>query len=532
MKGLIFILITFLIIGSSSCEKFLYKKDPTATTFDEFYNTEEDLRRVIYSSYWDFFTTSSKRQLIFYMKEGRSDNAYARVAGDYHQEIANGTMNSNSPLTAYYWTHNYQHIGRENEFIANAHVPYVEDENVRTKYINVLKGLRIWHYFILTFNYGDIPFVLHEVNLEEAKRPATPQEQIVDTLLEKAQIVANNLPSEQYTTNAYMFNKYSLLALTMRYALYFKRYELAAKLAKEIIDSHHYELYPNYGDLFNYNADKTNKEFIMFADADSRGGSATNSFQYLGPHFRTGNGQSYCVPTKALVDAYWTLQGRPIDKDPLHSKEEYELNPHLNRDPRYSASIMGQGDIFSGEKIDIYDESSPMYHLDERSSRTGYWFKKFVDPSDAFRSSGRLRFPLLRYAEVLLTYAEAKIMLNDVDDLAKKCINQIRERAGLDMSVADVRLKQRSQEEWIKLIRNERRIELAGEGLRYADIKRWRIAEDVLNQPALGHTRKVNGHLESIKVEDRSFTAPTQYLWPINEAMLKINPNLKQNPGY
>lgn len=531
MKTFIFIFIAFLLVGGTSCKKFLYKKDPTATSFDEFYNTEEDLRRVIYSSFLDFYTTVSKRQLIFYMKEGRSDNAYARVADDYHQIIANGSMNSNSPLTAYYWTQNYQHIGRENEFIANADVPYVEDENVRKKYVNILKGLRIWHYFMLTFEYGDIPFVLHQVNLEEAKRPATPREKIVDTLLNLGQEVANNLPPDEYTTDAYMFNKYSFLALIMRYALYFKKYELAAKLAKEIIDSHKYELYPNYGDLFNYNADKTNKEFIIKMDMASHGNSGTNSFRDLGPHFRTGPGQSYCVPTKALVDAYRTLQGNPIDKDPLHSKEEYELTPSLNRDPRYAASIMGQGDLFYGEKIDIYDEASPMYYLAERASRTGYWFRKFVDPSDAFKGSGNMDFPLLRYAEVLLSYAEAKIMLNDVDDLAKECINKIRNRAGLDMSVADVTLTQRSQEEWIELIRNERRIELAGEGLRYADIIRWGIADKVLNQPVLGNTRKVGGTLKSLKVEDRSFSE-NQYLWPINESMLKINPNLKQNAGY
>src|SRR5690554_4759491 len=77
-----------------------------------------------------------------------------------------------------------------------------------------------------------------------------------------------------------------------------------------------------------------------------------------------------------------------------------------------------------------------MYYQNLRASRTGYWFRKFVDESDAFKSGGNMHFPLLRYAEVLLTYAEAKIMLNQVDDLTKKCINDIRRRAGLDMSVA------------------------------------------------------------------------------------------------
>lgn len=143
-------------------------------------------------------------------------------------------------------------------------------------------------------------------------------------------------------------------------------------------------------------------------------------------------------------------------------------------------------------------------------------------------------FPLLRYAEVLLTYAEAKIMMNDVDDLAKSYINQIRERAGLDMSVADVTLPEYSaytQEDWIELIRNERRVEFAAEGLRYDDIIRWRIADEVLNQPALGHTRQENGNLVSLKIEDRSFQ-PHNYLWPFHENSLKVEPGLTQNPGY
>src|SRR5690625_6944020 len=87
------------------------------------------------------------------------------------------------------------------------------------------------------------------------------------------------------------------------------------------------------------------------------------------------------------------------------------------------------------------------------------------------------------------------------------------------MSVADVRLPHYSnfsQQDWIELIQNERRVEFAGEGLRYDDIIRWRIAEDVLNQPALGHTREVNGQLESLHIEDRSFQ-PHQYLWPFHE---------------
>ena len=274
----------------------------------------------------------------------------------------------------------------------------------------------------------------------------------------------------------------------------------------------------------------------MHFDAESRANAATYSFRDLGPHYRTGGGQSYTVPTKSLVDAYWTLQGRPIDKCPLHSKEEYELKPTLNRDPRYSASIMGQGDSFYGEKIDIFNENSPMYYEKERASKSGYWFRKYVSDADAFKSggAGTMDFGLLRYAEVLLTYAEAKIMLNQVDDLAKSCINQVRSRAGLDMTVADVTLPHfanYTQQQWIELIRNERRIEFAGEGLRYDDLIRWKTAEIELNKPALGYTQKINGELVSLKIEDRSFK-PYNYLWPFHENSLRVEPGLTQNPGY
>jgi len=157
-----------------------------------------------------------------------------------------------------------------------------------------------------------------------------------------------------------------------------------------------------------------------------------------------------------------------------------------------------------------------------------------VDEDDVFRSGGDFEYGLIRYAEVLLTYAEAKIMMNDIDPLAKSCINQVRERAGLDMSEADVtsaKYSSYTQDQWIDLIRNERRIEFAAEGQRYNDILRWGIAEKVLNKPALGHTRKVNGQLETIHIEERSFE-PNNYLWPFHESMLKLNPNLEQNPRY
>lgn len=528
-------LLSLFAVGLAGCEDFLDKRDPTATTFQEFFNTEGDLQRVVYSSYLDVFTNAGLHQKLFYMQDGKSDNAYSRVEGHHHQRIANGSFNSNTTAFLYYYELHMKHLGRLNTFIANTDIPYVEDEAVRTKYKSILEALRVWHYFILTFYWGDVPFFLEPVDLAEAKQPAKPKQEILDVLFPMAEEIAGRLPKEEYTTDKYMFNQWSLKALTMRYALYDKRYDLAARLAKEIIEQGPYSLHPNYGDLFQYDACSDNNEFIMHMDRASTGNRATNSFRDLGPQYRSGNGQSYLVPLKSLVDSYWTLQGRPIDACPLHTKEEYELDPTLNRDPRYEMSIMGHGDTFYGEPIDIYNENGLMFYQNQRASASGYWFRKFVDEDDAFRSGGNMEFGLLRFAEVLLTYAEAKIEQGEVDDLAKWCINEVRRRAGLDMSVADVTLPEYqgySQEQWRELIRNERRIEFAGEGLRYDDILRWQIAEDVLNQPALGHTRMIDGELVSLKIEDRTFLAPYNYRWPFHENSLRVEPGLRQNDGY
>src|SRR5690606_36696898 len=146
-------------------------------------------------------------------------------------------------------------------------------------------------------------------------------------------------------------------------------------------------------------------------------------------------------------------------------------------------------------------------------------------------SGGNMHFQYLRYADVMLTYAEEKIMQSDVDELANDCSDQVRQRAGRDMTVADVKTGNKTQQVWIALLQYERRTGFAGEGLRYDDILRWKIAEDVLNQPALGHSRLVNGRMETLKIEDRAFKS-INYLWPFHESSLRVEPGLIQNPGY
>src|SRR5690606_38078091 len=153
MKKLRIYFMIFMTLLFMGCEEFLDKTDPTATSFVEVFNTEEDLRRVVYSSYLDVFTHPTVHQTLFYLQDGKSDNAYSRVVGQHHERIDNGNINSNSSAFLYYYELQMKHLGRLNTFIAHTDVRYVEDESVRVKYKSMVEALSVWDYFKLTFQW-------------------------------------------------------------------------------------------------------------------------------------------------------------------------------------------------------------------------------------------------------------------------------------------------------------------------------------------------------------------------------------------
>ena len=137
----------------------------------------------------------------------------------------------------------------------------------------------------------------------------------------------------------------------------------------------------------------------------------------------------------------------------------------------------------------------------------------------------------MRYADILLMYAEAKAELGELDESVSEALMAIRDRVDLPMP-ADITTM--SQEEAIDFIRNERTIELAWEGLHLADVRRWGTAEEVLNGPVHGIDIAVGGgRFEPVPGQHvRSFNASRDYLWPIPADERSLNPNLEQNPGY
>jgi hypothetical protein len=245
------------------------------------------------------------------------------------------------------------------------------------------------------------------------------------------------------------------------------------------------------------------------------------------------------APTQQLVDNYIMLNGKSI-KDAGSGYDE--SNPYINRDPRLAATVVY--DKFSwlnpdGSRKIIYikpgsdpDRSAlDEYSLTGQGSRTGYYWRKYFDPVALASFTSGSNLHLIRYAEILLMYAEAKNSLGQMDATVwDKTIGALRARAGFTDAGA---LAYPGNAAMTAIIMQERRTEFALEGLRIDDIRRWKIAETVLNGfvhgAQFGDPNVDNGY---IRVQKRQFDAAKNYLWPLPASELLLDKALTQNTGY
>jgi hypothetical protein len=165
-------------------------------------------------------------------------------------------------------------------------------------------------------------------------------------------------------------------------------------------------------------------------------------------------------------------------------------------------------------------------------SPTGFNLQKYVNAEDLGNPSNcGINLILMRYPEVLLTYAEAKVELDQIDQSVYDAINEIRQRP--DVNMPEIATG-KSQDDLREIIRHERLVELAFEGLRFFDIRRWRIAEDVMPGKVYGMTYvDDNAELQTVEVTAwENFFSPRNYLWPIPQTERELNTNLDQNDDW
>ena len=289
----------------------------------------------------------------------------------------------------------------------------------------------------------------------------------------------------------------AVMGLKARMALVNNDMDVAAEAAWTVISSGVYSVYDSYEYLFLYDGMNSNEVILQMPFAE---GVRTSQIpRHLGA--RSAPGYSAIVPTQVLVDMYQCVDGERIDRSKLYDPKK----PFEKRDPRLAYSILYPGQWHAGIRFETHPDSIKTTKIvngaytrianDEATHAyatfTGYLFRKYYDEQDlpAKVAKSSLNFMIMRYAEVLLTYAEAKIELGEIDDTVIEAINQVRRRKDVMMPPAKITM---SVDELRSLVRYERTVELALEGHRLFDIHRWGIAEEVLSGYMLGKRKKAN----------------------------------------
>lgn len=470
-----------------------------------------------------------------------SDNGIDQFPWEGYEKFASGIATPSDPGVNKY---SYKTIQNCNWFLDNIDRVPAEalDDDLRNRMKGEARFIRAYRYWVMSQDYGDIPMVTHNISTDESKTiTKTPKSEITDFVLKELSEIASLLPVSYEGSDIGRITRGAALALKARIELFNGKYTDCIATCNELMKPpFSYALFQGgFEDLFRPQ-NGGNREVILdvqYLVNDNAqwvlGAMLPNSF----------GGWSSMAPTQSLVDAFETTKGLTIDKDPAYDP----LHPYKNRDPRLNATVIHPGSLYMGKYFDPLSASSSDRVGNNNASPTGYNFKKYlanIDDynntaygTDVWNTGGSMI--LIRYAEVLLTYAEAKIEANQIDASVYEAINKVRLRPSVNMPAVTPALYA-GQAAMRTLVRRERRVEFAGEGLRWYDIQRWKIGPQVMNGNVLGSLKgsvdATTGALtltpnSNYKAGSRIFQDKF-YLWPIPQKEIDINKNLLPNNGY
>lgn len=542
MKKYLSIIAAALLMGSfSSCSDFLDRYPLEELSDGSFWKTEKDAEMAV-SNLYNVLPTWDVDKAI------NSDDAVHGIkwaAGNQSKGVYDPSD--------YGWSWEYGYIRQ-----ANLVLEKIQEMDLSEDAYKKLEGqarfFRAYTYFTLIRSFGAVPYIDKPLELTDVENiTRTPKDEVYAKVMEDFDIAIADLPVQWDDANSGRITKGAAMAMKARAALYYNNWQTAMDEAKKVMDLGQYELYDKdntgrYKELFWEVADGCD-EFILSVQFNA----PTRTHYLIGWECFPTLGWGGLNPTQSLVDAFEDINGAPIANSTIYDS----TNPFANRDPRLEVNVLHDGETMYGVTIKVAPLSSSGntgigQHGD--ATATGYYQQKWLDPSIDPQSTGwdmGKDWVVIRYAEVLLTYAEAKNELSPLDPSAFDAVNQVRRRVGMpDLQNTDPTKPTYcgTQDDLRKRIWNEWRVEFALEGgKRQWDIRRWGIAKDVLNAPFEGLRYTLvddpnapkgdNGKKcilyvgEPLKLAGSHYE-DHNYLLPIPQTEIDLNPKLEQNPGY
>jgi hypothetical protein len=599
MKNFIYLLVISLFIGLSACEDILDKKpldiisdedvwnDETLTTayLAECYATTYVFQNVNKDNVWNNLWWGDGGPAPMFINELSDESKAVWFPFAYGYKF--GGLNINGGLFEW-WEDAYNVIRSLNIMIQK--IPDTQfSEEFKKQYLAEARFLRAFNYFEMVKRYGGVPLIVSPQNIdtpeEELYRKRNKEQDIYDFILNELDEIEDDLSVEDIGRAT----KYAALALKNRAALYAgsiakyggvqldgvvgipateasRYFQLAYDAAKDVMGG-------GFA-LYNQNPDKAANFRALFMDGDneekifvrrhgsdnSMGGEAVGTgwaydfFQTPAPNGWGAGNQNGAYLEMAEEFEYVDGSSGKLDRALIQQGVWSMEDLWKNKDPRFYATLYTQGTLWKGSLLQLYyGVQTPDGNIIENGSYMGvlakgnaYWnpgltgfgVLKYLD-ENYNASAGALNgtwaqtetdWIVFRYAEILLNYAEAAYELDKPND-ALGAINQVRERAGISqLTSVDM-----------DAIRHERKVELAFEGHRYWDVRRWRNATTVLSVNGSG-LRYIydyeTGNYKLLVINDIDGTVQPpafyerNYYLPITIRRTGSNPNLVENPGY
>lgn len=533
-----------LLLGMGACQKDVMEKEPLEyadleLVFDPLDSLGVNAEKFLYNIYNDL--PRGYNRIDNNVLDAGTDDAVPSNINASVQYFSTGQW---SPylMPEDRWKVSYEVIRKVNIFLENIGRVPLKTDGLKEQWIAEARFMRAMAYFELSKRWSGVPIVgdkVFELN-DDVALARDSYDEVVSYISNEIDAIVGDLPSEYTAAYFGRVTKGGALALKARNLLYaaspwhnesndLQKWQAAADAAKDVMDLDFYSLTGNFTDAF---LKRKNTEVILAYMA-----SPNSTVERLnGPMGSQRGDQGLTNPTQDLVDAFGMANGLGIHE----AGSGYDENdPYAGRDPRFYATIFHNNMSWLGRKVETFDGGldRPLGYGRATSgeTRTGYYMRKFLGTGGSNNSYSNAEhcFPIFRYAEVLLNYAEA---LNEVGGPTQDvydAVEDVRRRAKLVPYALPAGL---SKAEMRDRIRGERRVEMAFEEQRFWDIRRWKIAGDVLNKTLTG--------IQVIKQDDdsfqynrvdvlkTSFDVNRMYLYPIPYSELLANPNMAQNPNW
>lgn len=509
-----YILLLFSVLALSGCSKeFLDKHSLTQLADNNFWLTEQDAYlgingiydvlqdRVQYSGNLNGTAGYSQYDCI-------GDNAYNGFKFEGPGNYMEANITPAHGMFGGLWTSSYKGIFRANVALEN--IPKIPAGNITDDKRSMLMGqalfLRALFYSNLAIYYRDVPLILKPQSLEEKNvKKNTYDEvsaQVIADLTEAVNLLPVTYPASQYG----YATKGAALGLLARFQLYNKNYQAVLDATTPMLGMG-YGLHTNYSQLFSEQGEFSNE--IVFSVRFYQDAASNNSELFSATFLAAPKVDQQ--PMRNLVNDYYCTDGKPITSSPLYNSN----TPKANRDPRLLASVYFRNDIF------LVDLNRPF----TGNTATGFGQKKYIRNSAsstgiAVFNPGGQDYYVIRYADILLMRAEALVELNQLSQVYP-LVNQVRARVSMP-SIETAEGPGRTQDQLRTIVQHERRVELAFEGLRYFDLKRW-------GQLQQAYQRATADNVAGYRPV---YLAAKAAVFPIPESELNANSAIWQHPAW